>query len=171
MRRLIVIKRDGQESIFIEDKIVTAIKKAALSIGEEISEENIELAKKIAREISNLNYEKITVEDIQDLVEKKLMASRKKNIAKQYILYREKRNQIRESKSDLMREITVKITASNVENQNANVDEKSFGGRMGAVNNAVLKKYALDNCVNEKSRNNHLNNEIYIHDLDSYASG
>ena len=56
-------------------------------------------------------------------------------------------------------------------NQNANVDEKSFGGRIGSASSAVLKKYALDYCVSEMARNNHLNNEVYIHDLDHYAVG
>ena len=53
----------------------------------------------------------------------------------------------------------------------ASIDEKSFGGRVGEASDTVLKQYALDNCMSEMSRNNHLNNEIYIHDLNSYAVG
>ena len=64
-----------------------------------------------------------------------------------------------------------KLTASNIENQNANVDEHSFGGRKGEFDSVVLKQYALDNCMSEKSKENHLKNMIYIHDLDSYAVG
>ena len=61
--------------------------------------------------------------------------------------------------------------ATNVENQNANVDERSFGGRVGEASRVVTKEYALDYCMSEMARSNHLNNEIYIHDLDSYCIG
>lgn len=92
-------------------------------------------------------------------------------VAKAFILYRNDRSRIRESKTQLMKDITEKLMATNVQNQNANVDEKSFGGRVGEASDAVLKKYALDNCMSEMAKNNHLNNEIYIHDLNSYAVG
>ena len=45
------------------------------------------------------------------------------------------------------------------------MDEKSFGGRKGEAANALLKDYALNYCMSAMSRNNHLNNEIYIHKL------
>ena len=65
----------------------------------------------------------------------------------------------------------MKLQASAVENQNANVDERSFGGRRGEAANILMKQYALDYIISPMARNNHLNNEIYIHDLDSYAVG
>jgi len=58
-----------------------------------------------------------------------------------------------------------------VQNQNANIDEYSFGGRRGEAASELTKQYALDNCMSEMAKNNHLNNEIYIHDLDSYVVG
>ena len=64
-----------------------------------------------------------------------------------------------------------KLSAANVQNQNANVDEYSFGGRMGEMNSAVARKYALDYIVSPMAKENHLNNMIYIHDLDSYTVG
>ena len=70
-----------------------------------------------------------------------------------------------------MNEIKEKVMASNVQNQNANVDEHSFGGRMGEARNSIMKKYALDYIMSDLSKNNHLNNEVYVHDLDSYAVG
>ena len=99
------------------------------------------------------------------------MNSKFKDVAKSFILYRNKRTQVRENKSAIMSIIKDKIQAENVVNQNANVDEKSFGGRAGEVRNAVLKEYALNNCMSEMAKYNHLNNRIYIHDLDSYAVG
>jgi ribonucleoside-triphosphate reductase len=77
------------------------------------------------------------------------------------------RNQYKE----LIDAVNEKLSAANVQNQNANVDEHSFGGRVGEASDVVMKKIALDYCVSEMARNNHLNNEIYIHDLNSYAVG
>ena len=99
------------------------------------------------------------------------MASNRKDVARKYIIYRNNRTSIREKNTQLMKDISEKLNANNVQNQNANVDEKSFGGRVGEASDTVLKKYALDNCMSEMARNNHLNNEIYIHDLNSYAVG
>ena len=56
-------------------------------------------------------------------------------------------------------------------NQNANVDERSFGGRAGEVNSEVLRQQALDFFLSEKARRNHLENRVYIHDLDHYVLG
>ena len=72
---------------------------------------------------------------------------------------------MREEKDSLIKEVDKKLKAKNVENQNANVDEYSFGGRMGEVTRVVTKDYALKYCMSRKSKNNHLNNEIYIHKL------
>lgn len=72
---------------------------------------------------------------------------------------------------DLFNIIKEKLEATNIQNQNANVDEMSFGGRMGEARSELTKAYALNNIVSEMAKNNHLNNEIYIHDLDSYAVG
>ena len=70
-----------------------------------------------------------------------------------------------------MNAISEKLQAKNVENQNANVDEHSFGGRIGEASRLLMKKYALDNCVSDMARRNHEENMVYIHDLDSYAVG
>lgn len=112
----------------------------------------------------------VDVEDIQDDVENCLMNSYP-NVAKHYIIYRYNHKLIRENKDKLIKGLSKKLMADDVENQNANVDEHSFGGRMGEANRLVTKQYALDYCMTRKSRRNHLNNEIYIHDLDSYAVG
>lgn len=165
-----VIKRDGRLVDFDKNKIITAILKAFYDIDKEKTEGSITIANKIADEISNIQKD-IDVEKIQNLVEKKLMSSARKDVAKAYIIYRNDRNKTRYKNSDFMKRISEKLFATNIENQNANVDEKSFGGRMGAANSELLKNYALNYIVSPMSRENHLNNEIYIHDLDSYAVG
>ena len=71
----------------------------------------------------------------------------------------------------MFKQVAVKLAASAVENQNANVDEQSFGGRIGEASGVITKQYALDYIVSKMARENHINNKIYIHDLDSYAVG
>ncbi len=165
-----VQKRDGKQEQFKVEKIEKAILKAFVEIDKEETEAAKNSAKDISKHIESIGRD-MSVEEIQDIVEKKLMASKRKDVAKAYIIYRNDRTRIRENNSPLMKNISDKLCASNVENQNANVDEKSFGGRIGAASNEVMKKYALDNCMSLMARNNHLENKVYIHDLDSYAAG
>lgn len=166
-----VIKRDGRKVPFNKEKIKKAISSAFYDIDKKQTDESKEITDKIANEVSNIKKQEIDVEEIQNIVEKKLMSTSRKDVAKRYIIYRNDRNRARYKNSDFMKKISEKIFATNVENQNANVDEKSFGGRMGAANSELMKQYALDYIVSPMARENHLNNEIYIHDLDSYAVG
>ena len=166
-----VIKRDGREVEFDKQKIINAVLKAFKEIDRNITVEATIEATEIADFISKTCCAELYVEDIQDIVEEKLMSSNRKDVAKAFILYRNERTKVREKNMKLMKDISEKLSASNVQNQNANVDEKSFGGRVGEASDTVLKQYALDNCMSDMSRNNHLNNEIYIHDLNSYAIG
>lgn len=165
-----VQKRDGRKVQFDKEKIKIAVLKAFIDVDGEETTYAKEKARDIANYIESLN-KSMSVEEIQDRVEEKLMASNRKDVARKYIIYRNNRTAIREKNTQLMKAISEKLNANNVQNQNANVDEKSFGGRVGEASDTVLKKYALDNCMSEMARNNHLNNEIYIHDLNSYAVG
>ena len=99
------------------------------------------------------------------------MSTKRKDVAKAYIKYREQRTKERNWNNKMMRAAREKLAGSNIENQNANVDEHSFGGRRGEFDSIISKQYALDNCMSKMARENHLNNEIYIHDLDTYAVG
>lgn len=99
------------------------------------------------------------------------MRSERKDVAKAYIRYRYKREMVRSSNDDFIQAFSEKVSGSSIERQNANVDELSFGGRVGASSDLQMKKYALDYCVSDMARNNHRNNEIYIHDLSAYAVG
>lgn len=166
-----VQKRDGRIVEFNKDKIISAVSRAYKEVDGEVSDHakiDIEL---MADEISKSKQDILSVEEIQDMVERKLMKSSRKDVAKVYIIYRNDRTRIREKNSALSKAISDKLFARNVENQNANVDENSFGGRMGAVTSVVTKNYALNNCMSEMAKNNHLDNIIYIHDLDHYAVG
>ena len=162
-----VIKRDKTEELFQIQKIEKAIDKAYESCGKESDGSVLDCIRKLYNIQSD---ETVHVEEIQDNVEKCLMEA-DKEVAKAYIIYRYDHKLIRENKDKMYKDITKKLLAVDVQNQNANLDEHSFGGRMGEVNRLVLKDYALKYCMSRKSRMNHLNNEIYIHDLDSYAAG
>lgn len=105
------------------------------------------------------------------MVETYLMIEDEYEVAKAYIRYRYKEEVARNLKSDFFDAIGEKLAASNVQNQNANVDEHSFGGRIGEAASVMTRQYALDNLISQKAKNHHLNNEIYIHDLDAYAVG
>ena len=166
-----ISKRDGRIVEFDGKKIYDAVMKAFIDVDGEETQYSTGKAKEISEHVASLNNDMLSVEEIQDIVENKLMASNRKDVAKVYILYRNERNKARERNSKMTRELAETLAAKNVLNQNANVDEKSFGGRIGSASSAILKKYALDYCMSAKSRDNHLNNEIYIHDLDHYAVG
>ena len=164
-------KRDGRVVEFNKTKIVNAILKAFEQIDGEISSYALDKANNIATFIEQENEKILTVEEIQDLVENGLMSTKRKDVARAYIRYRQDRNRIREWNSNMMDKVAIKLAASDVQNQNANVDEYSFGGRRGEADSVIFKQYALDNLVSKMARNNHLNNEIYIHDLDAYILG
>ncbi len=171
---LLVIKRDGSVTEFNREKIKNAVLAAFEDVDNKISDYAKTKADNIAdfvEEKANEANHELNVEEIQDLVENGLMSCKRKDVARAYIQYRYERTKVREHNTAFMKEVARKLDASDVQNQNANVDEHSFGGRMGEANRALTKKFALDYCMSEMSRNNHLNNLIYIHDLDSYAVG
>ena len=99
------------------------------------------------------------------------MSTKRKDVARAYITYRNERTRMRQERSDFQHRLMKKLKATDVANQNANVDERSFGGRAGEVNSEVLRQQALDFFLSEKARYNHLENRIYIHDLHHYVLG
>lgn len=166
-----VEKRDGQIKEFDPTKIIAAVSKAAKSCKVDIPQETMtKILKYVTAKVSKLD-EPINVEDIQDAIEEALM---KYNLFETEICfhdYRKKREADRFKKLKITKEITQKLNAENVVNQNANLDESSFGGRKGEAESALLKQMALDYYISPKFAKNHINNRIYIHDLDSYIIG
>ena len=167
-----VIKRDGRRVEFDRQKIISAITKAFMEQYPIINNEMSACAVKIADEIKLMSkLKEFHVEEIQDIVEKKLMYTKYKDVAKAYINYRYLHGLARDQYKEMMDAVAEKLTATNVQNQNANVDEASFGGRIGEAADVVMKKYALEYLVSPMARANHESNEVYIHDLNSYAVG
>lgn len=167
-----VIKRDGAIVPFDIEKIIVAINKAFVEVDGALYEEDTanDIAYEIGCKVANMK-DCITVEEIQDLVEDYLMRSERRDVARAYIRYRYKKEVARNKKDDFIQAIREKLDASDIKNQNANVDEASFGGRTGEASSVVTKQLALDYIISPMARENHLNNEIYIHDLDSYYVG
>lgn len=167
-----VIKRDGAIVPFDIEKIIVAINKAFVEVDGALYEEDTanDIAYEIGCKVANMK-DCITVEEIQDLVEDYLMRSERRDVARAYIRYRYKKEVARNKKDDFIQAIREKLDASDIKNQNANVDEASFGGRTGEASSVVTKQLALDYLISPMARENHLNNEIYIHDLDSYYVG
>ena len=161
-----VIKRDGSVVEFDRNKIKNAISKCGKFDNDTLSSIVESVVKRLPKS-DNL----VTIDIIQKIVENTLMQSGYYDEARDYICYRYLHDVAREKYYELVSAIKTKLYAQDVQNQNANVDEKSFGGRKGEMANYVLKQFALEHCMSERSKNNHLNNEIYIHDLDSYALG
>ena len=166
-----VTKRDNRIVPFDKDKISKAIMKAFVeAYPDGVTDDMQSFAHKVADEVA-AKGEDLHVEAIQDVVVKKLMASRYKEAATAYVEYRYLHNMARNQYAQLMDAIAEKLEARDVKNQNANVDEHSFGGRVGEASDVVNKQYALEYIVSPMARANHVNNEIYIHDLNSYAVG
>lgn len=167
-----VQKRNGDIVPFDKEKIIDAVNRAMIEVDKILYE--TDTSEDIATEIEEMakrSKTTISVETIQDCVEDLLMQSERRDVARAYIRYRYKQEAKREHEAIFVKTYSEKLEARNVQNQNANVDEHSFGGRMGEASSVMTKKYALDYIVSKMSRDNHLNNEIYIHDLDSYAVG
>lgn len=172
-----VEKRDGTIQNFNFSKIERAVEKVFTSkpVQEEVPEKFIEQLRELFDNLIEKNDAKnpdyaMPIEDIQDIIRDMLIKKNKIKAAESFILYRKKREEAREEKLWKTKEIKKKLKGTNIENQNANLDEGSFGGRMGEVTRVVTKDQALKN-MSKKARDNHENNQIYIHDLDSYEVG
>jgi ribonucleoside-triphosphate reductase len=167
-----VIKRDGREAEFDKSKIEQAILKAFEEVDSNINENSILIAHTISESIEKKDRKRMRVEEIQDIVEEKLMASKRKDVAKQYILYRNERTKIRDGNSRLIQKVSERMNASNVENANANVDEKSFSGREKEASGDVQKFMAFElGGLSDEVATAHKEMRVYEHDADKALLG
>ena len=168
-----IIKRDGTVVLFDKNKIINAINKAFTEVDGQLYENDTanDIADDIEKWMLKCPDGSIEVEDIQDLIEDYLMQSERRDVARAYIRYRYKKEVARQKKDDFIQAIRKKLDGKDIKNQNANVDEASFGGRIGEASSVVTKQLALDYIVSPMTRKNHLENIIYTHDLDAYYVG
>lgn len=163
-----IIKRNGSEENLTKKKIFDSIVKAndCVSDDEKLTKKQIQRITDAVAEACEQFEEPVHIDLIEDMIEKKLMEHSAYEVAKRYISYRYEKERVRKNKN-----LTDKLYAKNVVNQNANVDEFSFGGRIGEAASYIMKDYALNHLISPMAKSNHVNNEIYIHDLDHYAVG
>lgn len=163
----LVEKRDGKVVPFDKGRIETAIQSAMLRTDEGV---DIELIHKIADSIENTFKDKVSVIEVQDLVEKKLMASKRKDAARAYIKYRQKRDVARQSKTRVMFEEIIDTKANDVTRENANMNSDTPAGMMMKFASETTKpfvdNYLLCDDVKEAVQDNY----IHIHDKDYYPT-
>lgn len=168
---LTVIKRDGRKVKFDKEKIKIAVLKAFIDVDGEETTYAKDKARDIANYIESLNNG-MSVEEIQDVVEEKLMASNRKDVAKAYIIYRNDRSRIREKNSGVIQKVMERVNASNVENANANVDERSFSGREKEASADIGKTIALEyGGLSDEVAQAHKDMLVYQHDLEKAIYG
>ncbi|MCH5220197.1 MAG: anaerobic ribonucleoside triphosphate reductase [Muribaculaceae bacterium] len=162
-----VLKRDGRVVGFNEEKIKSAIRKAMLTteLGEDES-----LIQKIAVRIAQTGNEQMTVEEIQDRVELELMKSPRKEVAKKYIAYRDKRSIARRAKTrDIFLEI-IEAKNTDITRENANMNADSPAGMMMKFSSESTKPYVDDYLLSERTKDAVRNGYIHIHDKDYYLT-
>lgn len=164
-----VIKRNGNKVDFDKNKIAEAILKANKDV-QGRQKASVKLAKEIARNIENFDKQKLTVEEIQDMVEKELMSAEKYDLAKAYILYREKRAMIRQSNTT---DISIKelIDGTNDywntenSNKNAKVVTTQRDYLAGITSTDITRRFLLPADVVKA----HDEGIIHFHDADYFA--
>lgn len=168
---MLVTKRDGRQVLFNAQKIENAIGKAYWDKDWTLDKPNPVYAGYIADKITESNQD-YSVEQIQDIVERELMTY-DPNVAKAYILYRNKRTRAREQQSRIVNAVKSRLEARNVQNSNANVDERSFSGREKESQSDIHKIIALEDgeYLSEEVANAHKNMLLYQHDLEKAPLG
>ena len=166
-----VIKRDGRKVEFDKNKIKMAILKAFIDVDGEETAYAKEKVREIANYVESLNKD-MSVEDIQDVVESKLMASNRKDVAKTYILYRNDRNLVRNNKFYKWYKDEI-VNKKSEENSNANVDENNFGGKEMRISDDILEQN-VDILIREELGEKILADTkkcIKIHDKSKFTIG
>lgn len=166
---IFITKRDGKSEAFSIDKIRNAVTKAYRASG--IQEDNNTIGRMAEQVASAITGQQITVEEIQDLVEKELMASNP-YVAKKYIIYREWRTIERDKKTHMKQVMDgiVAIEKNDVNLSNANMSAHTPAGQMMTFASEVTKDYANKYLLGVKYARAHRNGDIHIHDLDYYPT-
>ena len=164
---LTVVKRDGRIVGFNRDKIAAAIRKAMLTT--ENGEDEV-LVYKIVDRIEVRGKEQSSVEEIQDMVEFELMKSPRKEVAKSYIAYRDKRSIARKAKTREMFLEIVNAKKNDVTRENANMNADTPAGMMMKFSSETTKPFVDDYLLSEETLWAVKNNYLHIHDKDYYPT-
>ena len=167
-----VIKRDGRIVDFDETRISQAIIKAVKAVGGSDFDEAVRMAGIVTKMLCDLDRESVDIDTIQDIVEKVLIEEQHAATAKAYILYRRKRDEIREMSSALMRAIEELTFGSSVDvelkRENANIDGDTAMGTMLRFGSETSKRFSLSALIGTDIAQAHKNGDIHIHDLEFF---
>lgn len=179
LKNMIVVKRDGTEAPFDSEKIRMAIEKAFVATEHDrAKEEAVRMTSVVCEDIRRVitrvdegkgrlpdaNTNRISVEDIQNVIEFELMAYFP-DVAKAYILYRQKRTEARMAKSEMMKNVEKLVQEMNHDNANT---QNSAASKMYGIAESVSKEYFLSK-MSKRHAENHRKGRIYIHDLGYYG--
>lgn len=167
---MIVVKRNGSEVEFDKSKISNAISKAFIDADGEITEKSHTIIEKIASEIENAKKQKMNVEDIQDAVVSKLMATSRKDVASRYVEYRYRRKLVRETNTtdqSIMELLNGDSEYWKDENSNKNADlvttQRDY--MAGIVSEDITKRFLLPKEIVDA----HNDGIIHFHDMDYFG--
>ena len=167
-----IIKRDGRRRKFNPTKIVIAIQNALIASNTTFTDEDLDkISDTVIETVQQLNKTSVKVEEINSIVEKELM-EHYPAAAKNFILFREERNRVRNTKSEIVKtikEITESdLKSSNILRDNANESGATPAGTYGKIASETNKMYNLLNNINRKYAQEHKDGYIHIHDLNQY---
>ena len=163
-----VIKRDGHTVTYDRSKIITAIKKANAEVepGEKVTDEKIE---EIVQGIESRNRPRMLVEDIQDIIEQKLMADGKFVLAKTYIIYRYTRELVRKANTtdDSILSL-IKNRNKDVMEENSNKNATVASTQRDLIAGEVSKDLTRRVLLPEKISKAHDEGVLHFHDADYF---
>ena len=167
---MFVVKRDGRIDTFNRDKVLNDVKKAFIEVDGDLDEKSEAIANKIADEVSGVKKNRMSVEDIQNMVVNKLMATSRKDVATRYVEYRYKRKMIREANTTdetIMELLGGKSDYWNNENSNKNAElvttQRDY--MAGIVSEDISKRFLLPNDIVDA----HNAGIIHFHDIDYFG--
>lgn len=161
-----VRKRDGRIVDFDKQLIVNAVKKAM----KEIDKVDEEFANKLAYDIKNYNADILSVAKIQELVENGLMKGYNPEVARAYIIYRNKRDKARSSKSNDIISDIIAAKKNDITRENANMNADTPAGMMMKVASERSKEYVDDFLLSDDVEALVDANILHVHDKDYYPT-
>ena len=162
-----VLKRDGRQVGYNEEKIKAAIRKAMIAA--EVNDDEA-LIQRIADRIGMRGKSQMTVEAIQDMVENELMKSPYKQVARTYIKYRHSRNVARKAgTANVFKEI-INAKNNDITRENANMNADTPAGMMMKFAGETTKPFVDDYLLSEEVREAVADNVLHIHDKDYYPT-
>ena len=164
-----VIKRDGRLVEFNPERIVKAV---TLAMSHTPGGVDIDLANKVALSVEKQLDGKlqVSVYEIQDLVEKRLMATSRKEVAQAYITYRYNRDVARKSRTKPMFLEIIEAKANDITRENANMNADTPAGMMMKFASETTKPFVDDFLLSQEAREAHTKGYIHIHDKDYYPT-